>query len=128
MADSAMVIDTYDARRQRARNFLWTLDYLGMPLQLKLLVDNNVRKEVWSQFPFFSSEVRAKYGWMQGAWIIDLNGKLVASEPGSEPMVIDPAAPLPVPVFTSPCRTFWTWRLELILNDIFGLAASGEGE
>lgn len=98
VVESSWVIETYDARRQRARNFLWQLDYMGMPLQLELLVDNNVRKQVWSQFPYFSSEVRAKYGWGQGAWIIDLKGKIVASEAATKPQ-----------------------KLDQILSDIFGL-------
>lgn len=120
-AQGGWALETYDARRGRARNFLWQLDYLGMSLQLKLLVDNNLRREVWQQFPFFSSEVRAKYGWLQGAWIIDADGKLVACEPATEPPEVNPDEEFPLPAVIEPCRSFWPWRLEYILNDIFGL-------
>ena len=121
IAESSWALETYDARRQRARSFLWMLDYLGTPLQMNLLVDNNLRREIWQQFPFFSSEVRAKYGWLQGAWIIDADGKLVGSEPATEPPEVGFHEEFPLPAVIEPCRSFWPWRLEFILNDIFEL-------
>lgn len=87
--ESSWVVETYDARRQRARNFLWTLDYLGIPMQLQMLIDNTHRREVWSQFPSFWSEVRGKYGGGQSAWIIDLNGKLVTTIDEKQPAILD---------------------------------------